>query len=58
MPVQWLAELFPATHYLRVSRAIYLRAEGPLALWPEILLIALFGVVLLGLALRTLEART
>jgi len=41
-----------------VSRAIYLRAEGPLALWPEILLIALFGVVLLGLALRTLEART
>jgi len=58
VPVQWLAELFPATHYLRVSRAIYLRAEGPLALWPEILLIALFGVVLLGLALRTLEART
>ena len=29
-PVQWLAELFPATHYIRVSRAIYLRGEGPL----------------------------
>ena len=28
LPVQWLAELFPATHYIRVSRAIYLRGEG------------------------------
>ena len=31
MPIvlQWFAELFPATHYIRVSRGIYLRGEGP-----------------------------
>ena len=34
--VQWLTELFPATHYIRVSRAIYLRGEGPLDLLPEL----------------------
>ena len=35
-PIQWVAELFPATHYIRVSRAIYLRGAGPLELWPEL----------------------
>jgi ABC-2 type transport system permease protein len=56
-PVQWLSEIFPATHYIRISRAIYLRAEGPLALAPEIGLLALFGVALLVVALRRMEAR-
>ncbi len=55
--VQWFTELFPATHYIRVSRGIYLRGEGPLALLPELLLLGLFGIVLLRLALRTLETR-
>jgi hypothetical protein len=52
-----LSEIFPATHYIRISRAIYLRAEGPLALAPEIGLLALFGVALLVVALRRMEAR-
>lgn len=56
-PVQWLTELFPATHYIRVSRGIYLRGEGPLALWPELLVLALFGAALVWVALRTLERR-
>ena len=33
--VQWVAEVFPATHYIRVSRAIYIRGEGPITLLPE-----------------------
>ena len=33
---RWLTELFPATHYIRLSRAIYLRAEGPLTLLPSL----------------------
>lgn len=56
-PVQWLAELFPATHYIRITRGIYLRGEGPLALWPELLVLAVFGIALVMLALRTLERR-
>jgi ABC-2 type transport system permease protein len=55
--VQWFAEVFPATHYIRVSRAIYMRGEGPLPLLPELALLALFGVVLMVYALRSIEAR-
>lgn len=57
MLVQWLAELFPATHYIRVSRAIYLRGAGPIDLLPELALLLLFGAILLGFALRSIEAR-
>jgi ABC-2 type transport system permease protein len=57
LPVQWLTELLPATHYIRFSRGVYLRGEGPLALWPELLALGAFGVVLVGMALRTLERR-
>ncbi len=56
-PVRWLAEVFPATHYIRMSRAIYLRGEGPLALLPELGLLIVFGVVLMAYALRRIEAR-
>jgi ABC-2 type transport system permease protein len=55
--VQWVTQVFPATHYIRVSRGIYLRGEGPLALLPELLLLGGFGIVLLVVARRTLETR-
>jgi ABC-2 type transport system permease protein len=60
MPVvfQFIARAFPATHYIDVTRAIYLRAEGPIALLPELCILAGYGVVLVGLALRSIEART
>ena len=57
MPVQWLAELFPATHYIRISRGIYLRGEGLLSLLPEIALLGVFGVVLMLYAVRSMEKR-
>jgi ABC-2 type transport system permease protein len=57
LPVRWVVELFPATHYIRISRAIYIRAEGPIALLPEIGALALFAVILVAIALRTIEAR-
>jgi ABC-2 type transport system permease protein len=56
--VRWLAEAFPATHYIRVSRGIYLRGEGPLSLAPELGLLVLFAGVLIAVALRTLGSRT
>jgi ABC-2 type transport system permease protein len=57
VPVQWVAELFPATHYIRVSRAIYLRGAGPLDLLPELALLAFFGALLVAGALRSMTAR-
>lgn len=58
MAVQWLAELFPATHYIRVTRAIYLRGAGPIELAPELLMLFVFAALLIALALRSLGRRT
>jgi ABC-2 type transport system permease protein len=55
--VQWVAEVFPATHYIRVTRAIYMRGQGPWSLLPELALLVLFGAVLVAYALRTMEGR-
>jgi ABC-2 type transport system permease protein len=52
-----LSELIPATHYIRVSRAIYLRGEGPLVLLPELLVIAVMGFGLATVALRAISRR-
>jgi ABC-2 type transport system permease protein len=55
--VQWIAEVFPATHYIRISRAIYMRGEGPLDLAPELGVLVVFAVLMMGYALRSIEAR-
>ncbi len=55
--LQWGTELLPATHFIRLTRAIYLRGAGPLELWSELLFLAVFGVALVTLALRTLARR-
>ena len=57
-PVRSLAKLIPATHFIEVSRAIYLRGEGVVELWPEIGIVVVMGLGLVLLALRTLEARS
>jgi ABC-2 type transport system permease protein len=56
-PFHWLAELIPATHYIRVSRAIYMRGEGPLDMLGELAVIALLGVGLVAIALRAIGKR-
>lgn len=54
---QWIVEALPATHYIRVSRAIYMRAATPADLWGDLLYIGVVGVLLFALAVRTLGAR-
>ncbi len=57
-PARWLTELFPATHYIRISRAIYIRAEGLIELLPDLIPLVFFATVLTVIALRTIEARS
>jgi len=52
-----LAQVLPATHFIEISRAIYLRAAGPLALLPRLALLGLFGVILMAMAFRTVARR-
>lgn len=56
--LQWATEIFPATHYIRLTRAVYLRAAGPVAVWDDLLFIAVVGTLLFAIAVRTLGART
>lgn len=49
---QWLGALLPLTHFLKVLRGILLKGVGAPALWPEILLLIVFAVGLIGLAVR------
>jgi len=57
LPFRALAELIPATHYIRVSRAIYLRGEGPIVLAGELAIIVVMGLVLSFVALRAIGKR-
>jgi ABC-2 type transport system permease protein len=56
---QWLGEILPATHFLRVVRGILLKGNGVAEVWPETWPLILFLFVAGGLALlrfrRTLD---
>jgi ABC-type multidrug transport system permease subunit len=56
--VGWVAQLQPATHNKHIVRAVYQRGEGLVALMPQLGVLTLFGIVLIGLGLRSIEART
>ncbi|MFZ3204269.1 MAG: ABC transporter permease [Pseudomonas sp.] len=47
---QWFAELLPLTHFLRLARGIMLRSAGLIELWPEILALLVFTVLMLSMA--------
>jgi len=55
--VRWLTEFFPATHYIRISRAIYIRGVGLWELLPEMAVLAVFATILTTVALRKIGAR-
>ncbi|WP_096704728.1 ABC transporter permease [Magnetospirillum sp. 15-1] len=54
MPVwaQWIGELFPLTHFLRVVRGILLKGNGVAEIWPEMWPIIAFVVASAMLALK------
>ncbi|KAA3597708.1 ABC transporter permease [Stenotrophomonas maltophilia] len=52
-PVQWLAEVLPLTHFLRLVRGIMLRGAPLWELWPDALaLLAFIGVMMILAILR------
>lgn len=57
-PIRSMAQMIPATHFIEISRAIYLRGEGVMELWPQLLILFAMGLAMMMLALRTLESRS
>jgi ABC-2 type transport system permease protein len=54
MPVwaQWLGEVLPLTHFLRIVRGILLKGNGPALLAPEIWPLALFAIIALTIGVK------
>ena len=56
---QWIGEVLPATHFLRIVRGILLKGNGLFEIWPELWPLILFLFIVTGIALarfrRTLD---
>ncbi|NOT56191.1 MAG: ABC transporter permease [Deltaproteobacteria bacterium] len=54
-PFRTIGELFPLTHYIRVTRGIYLKGQGFVELWPEIAILCVFLALLITGASRAIK---
>lgn len=55
--VQWIAEILPLTHFLRLIRGIMLRGAGLWELWPDVLALLAFTAVMMTLAIARFRKR-
>lgn len=56
-PVQWLAEVLPLTHFLRLIRGIMLRGASLWELWPDVLALLAFTTVMMSAAILRFRKR-
>src|SRR5690606_29509021 len=56
-PVQWLAELLPLTHFLRLIRGVMLRSASLWELWPDVLALVGFSATMMTLAIVRFRKR-
>ncbi|MBM4255674.1 MAG: ABC transporter permease [Deltaproteobacteria bacterium] len=54
MPFRAIGELFPITHYLRITRGVYMKGQGFSDLWLEVLILCAFLVLLVARVSRTI----
>ncbi|NII11464.1 ABC transporter permease [Oleiagrimonas sp. C23AA] len=54
---QWLAEVLPLTHFLRLIRGVMLRGAGLWAMWPDVLALLAFALVMMTLAITRFRKR-
>jgi len=59
MPVviQWLAEILPLTHFLRIIRGVMLRGANLPSLWPDVLALIAFTIVMMTAAILRFRKR-
>jgi ABC-2 type transport system permease protein len=55
--VQWIAELLPLTHFLRLVRGIMLRGASLWELWPDVLALLAFTAVMMAAAILRFRKR-
>jgi ABC-2 type transport system permease protein len=55
--VQWLAEVMPLTHFLRLIRGIMLRGAGLAEMWIDIVALLAFTAVMMSAAILRFHKR-
>jgi len=55
LPFRVIGEALPLTHYLRITRGVYLKGQGLAELWPEVGILCVFLVVIVMGAARTIK---
>jgi ABC-2 type transport system permease protein len=50
--VQWFTYLNPMRYFLEIVRGVFLKGSGIDTLWPNMVALAVFGVVILGLSVQ------
>jgi ABC-2 type transport system permease protein len=54
---QWIAEMLPLTHFVRLIRGVILRGANLFELWPDVLALLAFTVVVMSLAILRFRKR-
>ena len=54
---QWIAEVLPLTHFLRLIRGVMLRGAGLWEMWGDVLALAAFTLVMMALAIGRFRKR-
>jgi ABC-2 type transport system permease protein len=57
VPAQYVAEILPLTHFLRLVRGIMLRGATLLELWPSLAALAAFVAIILAIAVSRVRKR-
>ena len=55
--IQWLAEVLPLTHFLRLIRGVMLRGADLVELWPDVLALIAFTAVMMTAAIMRFTKR-
>ncbi|MDQ3038366.1 MAG: ABC transporter permease [Pseudomonadota bacterium] len=56
-PVQWFAEILPLTHFVRLIRGIMLRGAALTEMWPDVLALSAFTLVMMSAAITQFRKR-
>jgi ABC-2 type transport system permease protein len=57
MAAQWIAEVLPLTHFVRLIRGVMLRGANLFDLWPDVLALLVFTAVMMTLAISRFRKR-
>jgi|SRR5579871_151752 len=57
MPVQWITYFVPARYFMVIVRSIFLKGAGLAELWPQIVPMAIFGLIPLTLSIFAFKKR-